>query len=280
MFSLKINDTLHEFAEPAVMAILNVTPDSFYASSRATDNCAISHKAEGMLRDGADIIDVGAYSTRPGADDVSLEEEMRRLELGIRAIRAVDSSAIISVDTFRADIAKYAVSSLGANIINDISGGTLDSSMIETVARLQVPYVLMHMRGNPKDMQERTATYPEDDVTAGVITELSLQVQAAFLAGISDLIIDPGFGFAKTLQQNYQLLTSLNVIKSTFQLPLLVGLSRKSMIYRLLEATPEEALTGTAVLNSVAFLKGADIVRVHDVVPAKQVIKIVSQLRP
>lgn len=274
-FSLNLKGRLAEYDHPAVMGILNVTPDSFYAGSRVTGAVELHRRVERMLAQGADIIDVGGYSSRPGADDVSPEEEMARVRRGVEAIRRVSANIPVSVDTFRADVARRAVLDWGADIVNDISGGAIDSGMFPTVAELKVPYILMHMRGTPATMQTMTAY---EDVTADVVAELSGLMHQLELAGVADIIIDPGFGFAKTLDQNYELMRHLPQIAQLLGKPVLVGISRKSMITKLLSVTADEALPGTVALNTFALLNGASILRVHDVEAAVQAVRIVSRL--
>ena len=257
---------------PWVMGILNATPDSFYAESRTTQERDTRCRIEQILAEGAQIIDIGAYSTRPDAPQVSPDEEWRRLEMPLKVAREVAPDAIISVDTFRSEIAKRSVSEYAVDIINDVSGGTLDDNMPETVAELGVPYVLMHMRGNPRTMQSQ-CNY------ASVVDDVReyLQNRANHLKqmGICDVIIDPGFGFSKTLEQNYELLNGLESLTGS-GFPVLVGLSRKSMAYKPLEITPQEALNATTALHTIALLKGAAILRVHDVKAAMEAIKIVA----
>lgn len=274
-FSLNLKGHLAEYDHPAVMGILNVTPDSFYAGSRVTGAVELHRRVERMLAQGADIIDVGGYSSRPGADDVSPEEEMARVRRGVEAIRRLSANIPVSVDTFRADVARRAVLDWGADIVNDISGGAIDSGMFPTVAELKVPYILMHMRGTPATMQTMTAY---EDVTADVVAELSGLMHQLELAGVADIIIDPGFGFAKTLDQNYELMRHLPQIAQLLGKPVLVGISRKSMITKLLSVTADEALPGTVALNTFALLNGASILRVHDVEAAVQAVRIVSRL--
>lgn len=269
-FSLNLKGELVEITRPQVMGILNVTPDSFYSGSRSFDANAIGLRIDEMIAEGVDIIDLGAYSSRPGADEVSPQEEMNRLEMGMELLRKKSVTAPISIDTFRADVAKFAIESLGADIINDISAGLLDDAMIDTIARLKVPYIAMHMRGTPSTMSSLT-NY--NDITADVIYELSERINRLTLAGVNDIIIDPGFGFAKTLEQNYELLRNLELLHE-LGYPLLVGISRKSMIYKALDTTPQDALNGTTVLNTMALQAGAAILRVHDVKAAHEAIKL------
>lgn len=252
------------------MGILNVTPDSFYADSRTPEVNAIGRRVERMLTEGVDIIDVGGYSSRSGAGEVSAAEEVRRVCRGIEAVRRLSADIPVSVDTFRADVAEAAVAA-GANIINDISGGTADEAMFATVARLKTPYVLMHMRGTPQTMQQLTGY---TDVTADVIAELSGPLHRLQLMGVADVIIDPGFGFAKTTEQNYELMRNLTAIESMLGRPVLVGISRKSMITRIAGCTPAEALPGTIALDTFAAMAGASILRVHDVGAARQALDV------
>ena len=269
-FSLNIKGQLVEITRPQVMGILNITPDSFYDGSRSFYAEIIAHRIDTMLNEGVDIIDIGAYSSRPGANEVSPQEEMQRLEMGMDILRMKNVSCPISVDTFRAEVAKYAVETLGANIINDISAGLLDDEMIETIAQLKVPYIAMHMRGTPLTMND-CCNY--NNITADVIGELSKQINKLTLAGVNDIIIDPGFGFAKSLEQNYELLRNLELLHE-LGYPLLVGVSRKSMIYKALDTTANDALNGTTVVNTIALQAGAAILRVHDVKEAHEAIKI------
>lgn len=274
-FTLNIRDRLVTYRTPVVMGILNVTPDSFYAGSRAFDSEAISSRAALMLDEGADMIDIGACSTRPGSNPVTPDEEKRRLELGIKAVRALAPDIPISVDTYRADVADYAIATLGADIVNDIGGGTLDDDMIATVGRLRCPYIMMHTRGTPDVMQQHTDY--GDDVTATVITELSRMLRACRMAGVSDVIVDPGFGFAKTVQQNYNMLRRL----ADFDIlgcPVLVGVSRKSMITKVADVTADRALPGTVAIDAMALERGAAILRVHDVAAARQTVAVYNAL--
>lgn len=269
-----INGKLYDLSAPKIMAILNATPDSFHAESRTTAPINAVEKAAAMLADGADIIDLGAYSTRPGAAHISADEEWQRLQPVLTAIVKAHPEAIISIDTFRAEIARKAID-CGAHIINDVSGGTLDENMFKTVAACQVPYILMHMRGTPQTMQQFT-TYA--DVTADVINDLSRKIAQLHELGLNDIIIDPGFGFAKNLEQNYQLLNNLEALK-ILGLPVLVGVSRKSMINKVLGTTAKEALNGTTALHAFALERGATILRVHDVKEAKEVITLHKYLK-
>lgn len=266
---------LVDLSTPKVMGILNITPDSFYDGGRHEVLPAALAQAEQMLREGADIIDLGAYSSRPGAADVSADEETGRLLPVIQAITDRFPEAVLSIDTFRADVARAAIEA-GAHIINDISGGTLDSRMFSTVAELQVPYILMHMRGTPDTMQQLT-DYPDGNVTREVNLFFGRQVATLRQMGVRDIILDPGFGFAKTLQQNYDLLHHMETFH-LHGLPLLGGISRKSMIYKMLDISAEEALNGTTVLNTVLLMKGAHILRVHDVKAAREAVILLRQL--
>ncbi len=271
-FSINRKGELIEFSRPQVMGILNITPDSFYVDSRASHETEIASRIEQIISEGANIIDIGAYSSRPGAETIPADEEYRRLKLGMRILRSIDSRILVSVDTFRADVARKAIEELDADIINDISGGDLDEKMFETVAQLNVPYILMHMRGTPENMMTMT---DYTNVTVEVIRSLAEKVNRLSLLGVNDVIIDPGFGFSKTIEQNYELLKNLEIFNE-LERPLLVGVSRKSMIYRSLDTTPQNALNGTTVLNTIALLAGASILRVHDVKEAVETIKLVE----
>ncbi|ROT20656.1 dihydropteroate synthase [Muribaculaceae bacterium Isolate-110 (HZI)] len=272
-FSLNIRGKLHTFDRPLVMGIVNVTPDSFFADSRTYDDNAIKARVRKMLDEGADIIDIGAYSSRPGADEVSVEEETMRIAKGMMIIRQIAPDTIISVDTFRADVARVAVESYGADIINDISGGDLDDKMWSTAAQLHAPYILMHMRGTPATMQSMT---DYKNVTADVVNDLSAKLRKLRLAGVADVIIDPGFGFSfgKTIEQNFDLMRNLDIIAGTLDAPLLVGISRKSMITKSLNISPADALAGTIALNTIALMRGASIIRVHDVAEAVATLRM------
>lgn len=280
-YTLNLRGQLFALDHPIVMGILNVTPDSFYAGSRMLANEVteeneqndaerIRSRVHAILDEGGEMIDIGAYSTRPGAPDVSADEEMRRLAFGLEIIRHEAPQAIVSVDTFRADVAKSCVRDYGVQIINDISGGELDRAMFHTVGRLGVPYILMHMQGEPRTMQQAPHY---DNCPAEVITYLAHRAQTLRDNGVKDIILDPGFGFGKTLTHNYELMNHLEDFHE-LSMPLLVGISRKSMIYRLLGGTPHEALNGTTVLNTIALMKGAHILRVHDVKAAAEAVKI------
>lgn len=273
-FTLNLHGRPVEFDRPVVMGIVNVTPDSFYGTSRTQTASDISSRAASLVADGAAMLDLGAYSSRPGADVVPVEEELRRLELGIKAVReAVGDDIPLSVDTFRADVARKAIE-WGADMINDISGGTLDEAMFDTVAELKVPYILMHMRGTPATMQTMT---DYGDVVADVIGELSHKLARLEELGVADVIIDPGFGFAKTLEQNYRMLSCLDAF-ALLGRPVLAGMSRKSMLTRLLGIDASEALVATSVVNAFAIERGAAILRVHDAREAAQTIAVAEQI--
>lgn len=274
---LNVNGRLLELSTPCVMGILNVTPDSFYSGSRMQTEGEIEARVRQILEEGAAIIDVGAYSSRPNADHVSAEEEMNRLRLGLDVLRRTAPDAIVSVDTFRADVARMCVEEYGVAIINDIAAGEMDADMFSTVAELNVPYIMMHMQGTPQNMQQ----HPHyDNLLREVFLYFARKVQQLRDLGVKDIVLDPGFGFAfgKTLEHNYQLMAHLEEFR-LFELPLLVGVSRKSMIYRLLDTTPQEALNGTTVLHTLALMKGADILRVHDVRQAVEAVRIVEAMK-
>ncbi len=273
--SLNISGKLINLSTPIVMGVLNVTPDSFYDGGRYNNNEEITKRAEQIFLEGATIIDVGAYSSRPGAKNVSEKEELARLKNTLSIIRNKFPEAIISVDTFRSTIAEYVVKEFNVNIINDISAGELDDKMFKVIAELDVPYIIMHMQGTPQNMQQNPKY---DDLIKDIIKYFSAKIDKLNLLGVNDVIIDPGFGFGKTLDNNYELMQKLEAFK-IFQLPVLVGVSRKSMIYKYLNTTPDEALTGTIVLNTIALLHDADILRVHDVKQAVETIKIVEKLK-
>ena len=272
-YSLNGRGDLIDLSTPRVMGILNITPDSFYRCSRVSSKKGILDTAKKMISEGADILDLGAYSTRPGADDISVEEEIDRLIPAVEAIRAEFPRSFLSADTFRSKVAKAAVEA-GADMINDVSGGNLDPEMFQTVANLSVPYVLMHMRGTPQTMKSKN-NYA--NLLQEVIFELAEKHKQLTRLGVKDIIVDPGFGFAKNIQQNFELLNHLQHFHQ-LNAPLLIGISRKSMIYKTLETTPDEALYGTITLNTLALQKGAHILRVHDVKPAADAIKMMEQL--
>ena len=272
--SLNIGGRLLSLDHHRVMGILNATPDSFYAGSRCgNDETIIANRARAIIEEGGDMIDVGAYSSRPDATDIPLEEEWQRLDRALSVIRGLYPDAILSVDTFRAEIARRSVERHGVQIINDISGGELDKTMFETVASLHVPYILMHMRGTPQTMQQQTHY---DNLMAEITGYFARRVDRLHQLGVSDIILDPGFGFSKTLDDNYLLMHRLHELQP-LGLPILTGISRKSMIYKLLGSSPEESLTGTTVLNTIALMGGTHILRVHDVREAVETVKIVTK---
>jgi len=274
MFTLNCNGRLLVVQQPLVMGIINVTPDSFYAGSRQQGTEAILRQAEKMLNEGATILDIGGQSTRPGSERISAEEELQRVIAPIIALQKKFPQAFISVDTFYAAVAREAVQA-GATIINDISSGTLDVNMITTVASLKVPYVLMHMKGTPQTMQQQ-AQY--ENVTAEVLDFLSRKKAALHKTGIADVIVDPGFGFGKTTAHNFELLRNLSLF-SILKAPLLLGISRKSFIWKTLGVSPDEALNGTMALNAIGLISGASIIRVHDVKEAVQTIRLTEAYR-
>ena len=273
-YSINVNGKLIDLAEPKVMGILNVTPDSFYSGSRKQTEEDIRNRVKQIIDEGGQMIDIGAYSSRSGADDVSTQEEMARLRHGMTIVNEMAPDMPVSVDTFRADVAKMCVEELGVGIINDISGGELDKRMFETVAKLGVPYILMHMKGTPQTMQQAPHY---DDLMKEIMLYFAEKIQKLRDLGQKDIILDPGYGFAKTIEHNYELLGHQEMLH-VFELPLLVGISRKSMIYRLLGSSPEESLNGTSVLNTIALQKGASILRVHDVKECVEVVKIVKMM--
>lgn len=271
--NINCNGNLIDLSIPKVMGILNVTPNSFYDGGKHREINSIIHQVDKMLSEGADFIDIGAYSSKPSAEFVTETDEINRLVHVIKELVNTFPNIILSVDTFRAEVARVAVDN-GVAIVNDISAGLLDKNMLETVADLKVPYIMMHMRGNPQTMQSLTEY---DDIVKEMIFYFSERIEKARSFGISDIIIDPGFGFAKTVEQNYEVLQKMELF-SFLELPLLAGVSRKSMIYKVLENSPEEALNGTSVLNTIALQKGAKILRVHDVKEAVECIKLVNKL--
>ena len=272
--TLNINGQLLTLERPLVMGILNVTPNSFYDASRKQTECEVAVGVERLLSEGADIIDVGACSTRPDAEIVTVEEETERLRMGLQTLRKVAPQAVVSVDTFRADVARMCVEEYGVGIVNDISGGTFDKEMFATVAKLRTPYILMYMQGEVHNMHHQHAY---TDVTADTIKALAVKVAELQHMGVHDIILDPGFGFSKTVEQNYELMAHLDDFQ-VFELPLLVGVSRKSMIWRLLNIRPEDALNGSTALHMAALERGADILRVHDVKPAVEAVRIFEEL--
>lgn len=273
--SINVGGRLMDLSRPRVMGIVNVTPDSFFAQSRTAEADEVEARARTLALEGADLIDVGACSTKPGAIDPGTQEEMRRLKVGVEAVRRAAPGIPVSVDTWRADVARMAVEELGADIVNDISGGDMDPDMLPTVARLGVPYVLTHLKGTPQTMQEAPHY---DCLLREVMVALAERVQRLRDLGAKDIILDPGFGFGKTLDHNYQLLAHLEEFRM-MELPVLVGVSRKSMVYRLLGTGPDEALNGTTVVHTIALMKGANILRVHDVRQAVEAVRIVEQTR-
>ena len=272
---INVKGQLLDLSIPQVMGILNVTPDSFYAGSRMQTEEDIAARARQIIDEGAAIIDIGAYSSRSNAEHISAEEEMNRLRTGLEILNRNHPEAIISVDTFRADVAAQCVNEYGVAVINDIAAGEMDHRMFQTVAGLGVPYIMMHMQGTPQNMQK----HPHyDNLLKEVFLYFAQKVQQLRDLGMKDIILDPGFGFGKTVEHNYELLAHLEEFR-VFELPLLVGVSRKSMIYRLLGNTPQDALNGTTVLDTICLLKGADILRVHDVREAVEAVRIVEKLK-
>lgn len=272
-FSLNLCGRQVDFDRPAVMAIINVTPDSFFEGSRSATAADVARATERALAEGADMLDLGAYSTRPGCEDVDPAEETHRLTGALEVIRGIAPLIPVSVDTFRAPVARAALDA-GADIINDISGGELDPDMFALVAERRTPYILMHMRGTPQTMQQFTDYSAEGSVTAAVLRFLAERVSRLRDMGAHDIIVDPGFGFAKTLEQNYELLTNLPLLGSTLRCPVLAGLSRKSMFYKPLGVTPAHVLPATCAANLLALQGGASILRVHDVAAARQVVEV------
>ena len=272
---INVKGRLLDLTTPQVMGILNVTPDSFYSGSRMQTQEEIAVRARQIIDEGASIIDIGAYSSRPNAENITAGEEMNRLRTGLEIVNRNHPDAIVSVDTFRADVAEQCVKDYGVAIVNDIAAGEMDDRMFETVARLGVPYIMMHMQGTPQNMQKEPHY---DNLIKEVFIYFARKVQQLRDLGMKDIILDPGFGFGKTLEHNYELMAHLEEF-SIFELPLLVGVSRKSMIYKLLGGTPQNALNGTTVLDTVALMKGANILRVHDVREAVEAVRIVEKLR-
>lgn len=272
--SININGELLDFSTPLVMGILNVTPDSFYSGSRKQSEEEIVGRVCQILEEGGKIVDIGGQSTTPTSTLIPAKEELKRLEPTLRLVRKEFPNTILSIDTFYSEVAGPAVEKYGVNIINDISGGQIDDNMFETVARLNVPYILMHMRGTPQTMQQHTHY---DNFIQDILYYFSEKISKLNLLGVNDIIIDPGFGFSKTTDQNYQLMAYLKYF-NIFDVPILVGISRKSMIYKLLECTPQESLNGTSALNTFALLSGANILRVHDVKEAVECVKIVGKI--
>lgn len=272
--TININGKLFSFSKPKVMGILNITPDSFYDGGKYNSENKILRQVKKMINNGANIIDVGGYSSRPGAKDISVKDEINRVLPFIKLISEKFPKTIISIDTFRSKVAKEAIEN-GAHMVNDISGGNLDKDMFKIVGDLNVPYVLMHMRGNPSNMMNKTKY---NNVTKDICKYFSEKILKAKYAGIKDIIIDPGFGFSKTKEQNFELLNNLDFLKQ-FEKPLMIGISRKSMIYRTLNITANKALNGSTVLHTISILKGANIIRTHDVLEAIECIKLINELK-
>jgi dihydropteroate synthase len=272
--TLNVNGRLISLDTPKVMGILNITPDSFYDGGKFRTDREILSQTEKMVKEGADFIDIGGYSTRPGAEEISVNEELNRTVTTVQLVKKNFPDTIVSVDTFRSTVAQVAVEQ-GASIINDISGGELDPQMFETVARLRVPYILMHMRGTPKTMKDLTAY---ENLIKEILDFLQSRLHLLTRLGVKDVIVDPGFGFAKTREQNFQLLDRLDML-GILGRPLLAGLSRKSMVWKTLNLKPEEALNGTSVLNTIALLRGASILRVHDVKEAVEAVELVGEMK-
>lgn len=274
-YTINVNGRLLMLDKPKVMGILNLSEDSFYSSVSAPTREKVFSRVEKILSEGTDIIDVGACSTRPGSTGVTLEEEMQALRMALPIIRELSPEAVVSVDTYRADVAAMCVEEYGVSMINDISAGEMDKRMFDTIARLRVPYIMMHMQGTPDTMQVNPHY---TDVVDEVVTYLARRSNELHDRGVADVIVDPGFGFGKTLEHNYQLMSRLEEFH-LLEMPLLVGVSRKSMIYSLLNTTPEDSLNGTTVLNTIALMKGAHILRVHDVKACRESVDMMEKLR-
>jgi len=272
---INLKGYLYDLAEPLVMGILNLTPDSFHAASRIQTPEDIDRRISVILEEGGKMIDIGGYSSRPDAVDISAEEELRRLTPALEHLKMYYPDVMVSIDTFRADVARRAVEEYGVAMINDISGGTMDNRMFETVARLQVPYILTHLRGTPQTMQHET---DYKDMLEEIMLYFADKLRTLQALGVNDIFLDPGFGFGKTVDQNYELIRSLPEFL-TFERPLLAGVSRKSMIYDFLDCRIEDSLNGTTVLHTVALLNGVNILRVHDVKQAVEAVKIISKLK-
>ena len=272
--TIKLKESLLDLSSPMIMGILNVTPDSFYDGGFYDNQKKVLNQVEKMINDGASIIDIGGYSSRPGADNISPEVELARVLPILKLIEERFSKILISIDTFRSEVARQCVEN-GADIINDISGGSLDSKMFETVAKLNVPYIIMHMRGNPSNMMDKTGY---ENIIEEMENYFSKKIELAKSFGINDIIIDPGFGFAKTTEQNFDILKNLTSFKKLDK-PLLVGVSRKSMIYKTLNISPIDSLNGSTVLHTISLLKGANIIRTHDVKEANECIRLVNELK-
>lgn len=272
---INVNGQLMDLSQPRVMGILNITPDSFYADSRKQTEKDIIARIHQILDEGGDFIDIGAYSSRSDASDVSPKEEMERLKYGLEILRNECPEAVVSVDTFRADVAKMCVEKYGVALINDIAAGQMDPEMFSTIAQLKVPYIMMHMQGTPQNMQKNPHY---DNPVKEIILYFAEKIEKLRASGVKDLIIDPGFGFGKTLAHNYEILDKLEELQM-FQLPILIGVSRKSMVYKLLGGGPEDALNGTTALHAIALMKGARILRVHDVKAATETVRIFQALK-
>lgn len=272
---INVNGQLMDLSQPRVMGILNITPDSFYADSRKQTEKDIIARIHQILDEGGDFIDIGAYSSRQDASDVSPKEEMERLKYGLEILRNECPEAVVSVDTFRADVAKMCVEEYGVALINDIAAGQMDPEMFSTIAQLKVPYIMMHMQGTPQTMQKNPHY---DNPVKEIILYFAEKIEKLRASGVKDLIIDPGFGFGKTLAHNYEILDKLEELQM-FQLPILIGVSRKSMVYKLLGGGPEDALNGTTALHAIALMKGARILRVHDVKAATETVRIFQALK-
>ena len=272
--TIKLKERLLDLSSPMIMGILNVTPDSFYDGGFYDNQKKVIDQVEKMINDGASIIDIGGYSSRPGADNISPDVELARVLPIVKLIKERFSKILISIDTFRSEVAKQCVEN-GADIINDISGGSLDSKMFETVAKLNVPFIIMHMRGNPSNMMDKT---DYENIIEEIENYFSKKIELAKSFGINDIIIDPGFGFAKTTKQNFDILKNLTYLKKLDK-PLLVGVSRKSMIYKTLNLSPIDSLNGSTVLHTISLMKGANIIRVHDVKEANECIRLVNELK-
>ena len=272
--TIKVKERLLDISSPIIMGILNVTPDSFYDGGFYDNQKKVIDQVEKMINDGASIIDIGGYSSRPGADNISADVELARVLPVVKMIKERFTKVLISIDTFRSEVAKQCVEN-GADIINDISGGSLDSKMFETVAKLNVPYIIMHMRGNPANMMDKT---DYENIIEEMRSYFSKKIELAKSFGINDIIIDPGFGFSKTTKQNFDVLKNLTSLNKLDK-PLLVGVSRKSMIYKTLNISPIDSLNGSTVLHTISLLKGANIIRTHDVKEANDCIKLVNELK-
>lgn len=273
--TINCGGTLINLSQPLIMGIVNITPDSFYKGSRYQNEESIFLRVQQIIDEGGSIIDIGGYSSRPNADNISVEEEIKRLSLALTIIKKHYPNAILSIDTFRSEVVETIYNKFGAFIVNDISAGELDADMFKTVGHLKLPYIAMHMKGTPQTMLHETQY---NDLINDVIAYFVDKVKRLIDVGVHDIILDPGYGFSKNIDQNYELLARLDEF-NIFELPLLVGISRKSMIYKLLDTTPTEALNGTTVLNTIALQKGADILRVHDVKQAVECIKIVNKIQ-